>query len=281
MSTSTNVPTGSTVDDRQDVGGGRCLSAAVRRWQADWDAWRVTDAAVAAVPRWRSRHRCLAGLATVEEVLAGCGGDLSVPLELADARLATVVAEAVAGDAAAARVALHRVMPGLVRAAARHARAWRRPFPAVLDDLAAAAWLVIVRYPVRRRPVKVAANIVLDAQYELFGYVPRTLAATVPAAPDTLPTSPAGLSGAPVDAADSAAVEVLRVLAGAVRAGLPAADGRLLAELIVFGWTPEKIAARDGLSSRTVRDRRRAAMGRLIQQVAAMVSAGDEVAVGA
>jgi hypothetical protein len=261
MTTHFSAP--SIVDSGSPGRAGPIRSAVLARWAADWDRWRSSPAAASAVARWRAVHGCLAGFRDVEEVLAGCGRDRSVPDAVADARLAALVAEARAGDRAAARLVLERVMPGLVRAASRQARVWRLSFGQVLDDLAAAAWVQIVRYPLARRPVKVAVNILRDAQYDLFGYVPATVRATVPAAPETLPVGPAGLSGAPVDADEPAAVELLEVLASAVRAGLPQEDGRLLAELLVFGLTPEHLGARDGLSPRTVRWRRRAAIGRL------------------
>jgi hypothetical protein len=216
----------------------------------------------------------------VEEVLAGGGQNQSVPVEVADTRLAALVAEARAGDPGAARLVLQRVLPGLIRTAARQARLRRLPFGVVLDDLAAAAWLEIVAYPLARRSAKVAVNILLDAQYRLLGYVPATVRATVP---DRLPTPPAGLSGAPADRPRHAGVEVLHVLATAVRAGLPAADGRLLAKLLVAGLTAEQVAARDGVTARAVRSWRRAAISRLSALVAAARgwSSGQWMAVGA
>ncbi len=229
----------------------------------------MSPPAVAALAGWRLRHPGLAGFATVEELLAGCGRDRSVPQEEADARLALLVGEARIGDRAACRVVLERVMPGLVRVAIR--RTWRSgvPFASMLDDLAASAWLVIAGYPLARRPTKIAVNILLDAEYRLFGYVPAAARATVLVPPEELPELWAGLAGEPVDTAGHPGVEVLGVLAEAVRGGLPPADGRLLAELIVCGWTPEEIAARDGVTSRAIRFRRRAAMDRLMQYTAA------------
>jgi len=243
-------------------------TAAWCRWRAEWNRWQATPPAAAALARWRDRHPDLAGFATHDELVDGCGRDRSVPQQLADQRLAVLVGEARCGDRAAARVVLERVLPTLVRSAIRRVLASNCPFAPALDDLVASAWLVIVNYPLDRRPAKVAVNIVRDAEYRQFGYVPAAVRASVPAPVHALPARPAGLAGQPADDVDPAAVEVLGLLAEAVRAGLPAADARLLAELVVFGRTPEEVAARDGVTGRAVRFRRRAAIDRLAEQVA-------------
>jgi len=268
----TSEPVVSGVDSRAAAGVngvGEPRTLALGRWLADWRHWRQTPAAAAGLDRWRRRHPCLAGFASLEELLAGCGWDPGVPQDVADGRLAALVAEASAGDSAAVRVVLERVLPGLVRRAARRARRDGRPFGEVLGELVAVAWLVIAEYPLARRPVKVAANIVRDTEYRLFGYVPATVRTCRPAAPEALPVPPAGPDGRPVDGAPPPAVEVLELLADAVRAGFPQADAVLLAELCVAGVSPSVLAARDGVTVRAVRSRRRVALARLCAHVAA------------
>jgi hypothetical protein len=151
-----------------------------------------------------------------------------------------------------------------------------QPFGPLLDDMVAAAWLRIVDYPLATRPVKIAANVVADASYRAFGYVPLATRTATLVPPDELPMGLAGLAGQPVDAGQHPGIRVLRLLTDAAQGGLPVADARLLAELVVCGRTPEEIAARDGVTSRAVRYRRRAAMGRLVEYVSHSLALPDD-----
>jgi len=238
-------------------------TAAVSRWVADWAWWRSSRPAAAAIERWRLRHPWLDGCRTADAVVAACGRDRSVGQDVADARLAGMVAEATAGDRDAARVVLQRVLPGLVARAGRRSRQTGRPLADVLDELVAAAWVVISEYPLARRPAKVAVNILMDAEHHLFGYVPAMVRATVPVEPQLLAAAAAGLDGRAEHAGAGAGPELLELLAEAVGRGLPASDARLLAELVVLGLTPEQVGARDGLSGRAIRRRRQQAVRRL------------------
>ena len=88
----------------------------------------------------------------------------------ADRVLLALVRRAVAGDALAARVLLQLLLPG-TRALAR--RWWAL---GDADERAAAAVTAVYhrirRYPIERRPGRVAANILLDAAQELRRAVP-------------------------------------------------------------------------------------------------------------
>jgi hypothetical protein len=140
----------------------------------------------------------------------------------------------------------------------------------------ASAWLRIATYPLERRPTKVAVNIVMDACHRSFGQVRRTARMTWPAPPERLPVGTAGLSGEPVQVGVHPGERLLRLLTEAVGSGLPLADARLLAELAVDGRTPEQLAARDGVTARTIRYRRRAAMGRLLDHVGRCLALPDD-----
>ncbi|HYT10104.1 MAG TPA: hypothetical protein VEL73_05520 [Mycobacteriales bacterium] len=223
-----------------DVGQAR--NAAVAGWLGDWDRWRSTPAAAAALRRWRAAYPSLAGFGSHAELLAGCGRDLSVAEEVADRRLAVLVGEARAGDAAATRLVLQRVLPGLVGRAARRARMTRRPFAEVLHELVASAWLVIGEYPLDRRPAKIAVNVLWDAESRLFGYVPVAVRSTRPVAPDELPTVVAGLDGTAPDTPANPSAQVLSLLALAVRRGLPGEDVRLLTDMVLLGRTADEPA---------------------------------------
>jgi hypothetical protein len=248
-------------------------TGAVRQWVLDWEQWRFTPAATAAAGQWRAGHECLAGCATVDEIVAACGRDREVPQDLADARLVVMVTEATRGDRAAARVVLQRVLPGLVSQAARRAAQLHRPFNELLHDLAASAWMVIVGYPVRRRPVKVAVNIVRDADYNLFGYTPvaERRVRIVPVEPGTairLAEAQAQLDGRPVHSPPLACVELVEFLAYAVTRGFPHADAQLLAELFGLGLPLDEVARRHGVAPRTARRYRLHALRRLTAWVA-------------
>jgi DNA-directed RNA polymerase specialized sigma24 family protein len=242
----------------------------VTRWSEDWEWWRTRSASFSAVASWQERHACLAGAKSPQDVLEACGADRMIPMELADRRLAAVVAEARTGDPVAARLALQRVFPGLVTRASHRASIHRRPIDGVLEELMASAWLVISEFPLDRRPVKIAVNIIRDAEYRLYGYVPVTARNTIPMQAEDLPQSlPPGVShgssfgGDPQDRLG----EAPRMLLDAVQEGFPADDARLLAQLFVFDLTVTEIAAADGVSTRRVRARRKSALERLAAHI--------------
>jgi DNA-directed RNA polymerase specialized sigma24 family protein len=113
----------------------------------------------------------------------------------------------------------------------------------------------------------VAVNIVREADYAVFGYTPAAGRRAVPMAPDRLAQVADGRAGpagsSPADG--PAAVELLDLLAEAVRdGGMPAEDAGLLAQLFVLSVPLAELASRYGVSERSVRSRRRAAMARLV-----------------
>lgn len=236
---------------------------ALARWVRDWDWWRADPAAERAPAQWAARHPCLAGLDTLGEVLAGCGRDPNVTEEMADARLAAVVAEARAGDQTAARLAVQRVLPALLRRACRRARLGRRPLGDVLDDMLTSAWLCVVDYPLERRPVKIAVNLVRDAEYRVYGYVPIVERNSVLMPVEEIPERLAHLDGRPEETSTDPAVQLFDLLVEAVANGFETDDARLLAELFVYGMSIEDMAAREGVSPRAIRYRRSTALKHL------------------
>jgi hypothetical protein len=243
----------------------------VARWNADWSWWRTTGSARAAVRRWAERIPSLADLATVDEVLAACGGDQRVGKELADQRLAAIVALARGGDREAARLALQRVFPGLIQRTMVRARMHQLVVDGLLEDLMTAAWLEIIDFPLQKRPVKIAVNIIRDAEYRLFGYVPLVEQQSVLMPPQELPQHPVpGTSINPAWAADPQEQldPVPRMLLDAVEDGLPARDARLLVQLYIFDRSVAQVAAAEGTSQRWVRTRRERALKGLAAHLA-------------
>ncbi|MDT3444459.1 MULTISPECIES: hypothetical protein [unclassified Pseudofrankia] len=211
--------------------------------------------------RWSCDPLLAPHTASVVAVLAACGRDLTVPLGEADAVLAALVRRARAGDLAAARVVLERLMPALTGQARRRCHRRGVSFDQLLVELVGSAWIVIRCYPVERRPVKVAANLVGDAVGLAVGYVPLVDRLTDPAgltprpgtsAPDAGDTS-ATASGA---GGPTAAGELFAVLLDGRAAGIPAQRLRVLADLGVLGLSQQETAARAGVSERAVRARR-------------------------
>ena len=72
-----------------------------------------------------------------------------------DGALHRLVAAALAGDRLAGRAVLQSQLGRLVRMAGRDARAG-------VDDYVSAFWCVLARYPLERRPQRIAANLALD-----------------------------------------------------------------------------------------------------------------------
>ncbi|SNQ48719.1 conserved hypothetical protein [Frankia canadensis] len=247
-------------------------AVALRRWQRDWESWSVGPEAAAGLRRWSGDPLLVEHCGSVVALLAACGRDRSVAVPVADGRLAALIAFARAGDRAAARVVLERVMPALTAQAATKARRARGAthlgpagetagFGEVLAELVGAAWLVICSFPLDRRPRKIAVNVVLDAVYRVFGYRPRIERATVYR--ELLPDTPVELDGRPAVGAfrgRGASAELLDVLAEGVAGGVDPAQLRLLADLALVGLTQAQVAARGGISDRAVRLRRNAAV---------------------
>jgi DNA-directed RNA polymerase specialized sigma24 family protein len=259
-------------DQRAKTGGADAGAAGIRtqalaRWSREWEWWRTQPSGRIAVSRWGKRHPCLAGLNTLEDVLAGCGRDRAVSEPVADERLAAVVAEARTGDRTATRLVLQRVLPALAHRAGSRARLSRQPLGAVLEDMLASAWLVIAEYPLERRPAKIAVNIIRDAEYRIYGYVPVSVRRSVLVPPEKLPERSTRVGGVAADEPEQALGQLSQVLVEAVRQGFPSADARLLGELFVFGLPVVEIARRDGVSQRWVRSRRQRALERLARHL--------------
>jgi hypothetical protein len=160
--------------------------------------------------------------------------------------LLALVRRAVTGDELAARVLLQLLLPGTRNLARRW---WALGDH---EERAAAAvtavWQRICRYPVARRPGRVAANILMDAARDLRRAVPRV---TV-----TLSAEPAG-PGVEAPESSHAAAELAEVLLDAVDDGvLDREDAMLIARSRIAGHRVADIAAHRELGSRTLWDRR-------------------------
>jgi hypothetical protein len=177
----------------------------------------------------------------------------------ADRVLVALVARSVEGDALASRVLLQLLLPGVRRLA----RTWW-----VLGDAeeraaaaVAATYDRIRRYPLARRPRRVAANVLMDAAADLRRAA--RAAAPVPASAfDAVEALEASIGRA---GSVHPAVELADVLTDAVADGLvSAADAELIAASRIAGTSLSEIARRRGAKLRTLQWRRKRAEAALV-----------------
>jgi|GEM_PF-3779994 len=236
-----------------DMGGLAPRSETLGRWHGEWERWAAGGDAAAGLQRWAGDPVLGRHTASVESLLDACGRDRAVPGRVADVRLAALLSYATAGDFAATRIVLERVVPALVSRAARWAKAgFEGGFPAAFGELTANAWGVIRAFPLADRPLNIAVNIIRDAEYRTGGYVPAAVRrSTCWAVP---PEMAAGMSGRPDGELDT--VGLLMALAGdGLAAGASPVAVRTWLALAV-GYSVRELAARDGVSQRKVRNRR-------------------------
>jgi hypothetical protein len=217
--------------------------------------WGRLGADAGAARRLADVCRCAGGAGSLAEVERFVR---AAPPPEADAVLVALAARAVEGDGLAARVLLQLLLPGVRRLA----RTWWALGDA--DERAAAAVAAtydrIRRYPIARRPRRIAANVLMDAGADL-----RRAAAQHSRPRSWCPdTNFGGENGGWVEPAAvepvHPAVELAEVLAEAVRGGLvSAADAELIAASRIAGVPLADIAERRGAKLRTLQWRRRRA----------------------
>ncbi len=202
----------------------------------------------------------LAGHRDLRQLLAACGGDRYADQGAADALLARVVAEGLAGRQLAVRVTLQRVLGALVTISFRRTRLTPARRRALFEDLCATAWVVIATYPLERRPRRIASNISRDAEYLTCVRPGRLHDASrrVPLLDEHVPV--VGLQGSlrrhPVD-------ELRDLVLGLHgRDGLADAELALL-DALAAGDSTTSIALALGCTDRTVRNLRRRLVVRL------------------
>lgn len=103
----------------------------------------------------------------LDQLLEMCGFGRPVDDAAGDNMLWNIVRLA-EHDELAARVALHRVMPALMSVARRRGKIMKGGMSAAMSEIVASAWMVIRQFPHDRRRHKIASNIVRDAEYFAF-----------------------------------------------------------------------------------------------------------------
>lgn len=166
-------------------------------------------------------------------------------------------------DELAARVVLHRLLPGLCAAARRWSVRRVGGSDDAFDDIIASAWVVIRNFPVERRPGQFAPKLLRDAEHQAFVKATRRCWTSEAAEPASFDRRPAAAEAEWSDPAE----ELTDVVAMA-RPHLSDDDLRLL-ELLRSGRTIPEIAAVLGVSVRTVGYHREALVRRMRSALAA------------
>lgn len=223
----------------------------------DWDALCRRPATAAALV-----EACAAAVVTSPAALPAAVRQATP--EAADAVLVVLARQSHDGSEIAARALLQLLLPGTCRLAAK----WWALGSA--EERAAAAVAAVYdrlrRYPIERRPAKIAANVLLDANQDLARLARRATTEqqrSTPLEPDKLLASR--------DLAEQSPAEELRDLVhDAVSAGrVSPAGGDLVVATRIAGHNLGSIAQRTGTPLRTLQWRRRAAEAALIAGAAA------------
>lgn len=251
--------------------GGAAVRSAARwcgprlasRLEGEWAGLAGSPLMRRAVAGWSAQAPALFGDVVDGEQLRALVHDRSDPTR-ADAVLGVLVREAAidgGDDPLAARVVLQLLLPGLVCLQRR--LAWMVADGLVEDveelDAATSAALagLIRRYPWRRRPTKVAANLLLDTQMTVRGSY-RHAAPTVP---EGLQPALCVVVDEGQDPAAAAAGELLEVLVWAVRERVvSAADVMLITRTQVEGEPLTAVASELGVRVKSLARRRQRAL---------------------
>ena len=157
-------------------------------------------------------------------------------------------------DELAARIVLHRVMPSILSMVRRRGRVVPGGTTAAMNEAIGAAWMVIRQFPHHRRHHKIASNLVRDIEYHAFvreyrlkrvseSQVGNEMMVNVPHDPQI----------------DPLAERLDDVLCEALENGV-SYEHIVLLERLGAGETTDQLAREVGLSTRTLRNRRRDAI---------------------
>lgn len=216
----------------------------------EWDSLSRKRATVGTINNWGVfGHR----IEQLDDVLVALGFGGAVDDSDSDHLLwhMVVLAE---NDLLAARIVLHRVMPALLAVAKRRSGIVAGGIDRALGDVIPAAWVTIRTFPHQRRLAKIAANIVLDSEYQAFVRESRLRRVV------EVPVSPELFGAARQTAQHMVTDEELNaVLDEALSRGVPAEQVELLRQF-GLGNNSDAIARTTGWSARTIRNHRRAAL---------------------
>ena len=157
-------------------------------------------------------------------------------------------------DELAARIVLHRVMPSVLAMVRRRGRVVQGGMSAAMNEAIGAAWMVIRQFPHHRRHHKIAANLVRDIEYHAFVREYR-----LKRVEETQVGNDMMHAVAHDPQIDPLAERLNDVLCDALESGV-ATEHIVLLERLASGETTDQLAEEVGLSTRTIRNRRRNAI---------------------
>lgn len=244
------------------------------RLDREWEHLRRHPRTIRRARAWADSDRAgpwsaaFAGLSDLRTLLVESGGGRSRgderAVDVSPARADDLLCRLISladDDPLAGRVVIQRVLPGLVTRSAPY-RDYRADIDPV-EVVVAAAWIALRTYDVERRPRHVAATLISDATYQAFRRPLRRKSATEEMRP---PHHFHRIEAEP--GAATAIDELAGVLREAAAGGLPAGDVELIRHLVGAGSTGPVATAR-GVTPRTIRNRRNAAVERVRTIVAA------------
>lgn len=252
----------SVPDDRRHPSTGSPTIASLRR---EWAAIAADPASVAAVNGWQLTTISFDDL---DDVLARCGhlgvgqtvGESNVS-DAANTMVGALLCRAIT-DELAARIVLHRLLPGLIAVVRR-----RGNHPGELDELVSAAWTVIRTYNPKRQPRFFAATLLRDCEHAAFRGAGRRKWSSEAVEPNTFSGRAAPVAEQP------SADELFDLITDARRAGvLDDADLGLL-EAVLSDRPAKEIAAALQISERMLRYRKAELVGRLRRVAVAQLAA--------
>ena len=179
-------------------------------------------------------------------------------------------------DELAARVMLQRLMPAMLSIATKRAPITDNGTIGAFEAVVSAAWVVIRRYPIDRRPVHVAGNLVRDIEYAAFVRDKRLKSATIETVVGDRVLDLAGANHARANGSHdpvAADGEVEALLADLARSGLSTADIQMLRSVMNDVNSAEAGDAL-GINARSARNRRASALKRAREVLTVSVEDG-------
>ena len=231
-------------------------SSTVRTLVQEWSALSIAPSTLRRVNGWGLPGKRVANL---DEVLIRAGFGLEATDSVGDQYLFKLVIRA-ANDELATRIVLQRLLPPLISIAARRGKLARGGFDEALTDTVAQAWIQIRTYPIEKRPIKIASNLVRDSEYFAFvrdSRIKQLAVAWGDDAIEMIPTPETQLNSED---------EIVNLLAEASKWNLGPRSLSVLQQL-ADGKSFRTIASDAGVNIRTVHTWRRAAINELREQM--------------
>jgi hypothetical protein len=215
----------------------------------EWDRLRHRPSAVARARSWQLTHAWFDDLDGLLQ-LAGHGVASTAQSDDVLRRILHVGRH----DELAARIALQRILPGLLAVVRRRAAGAGGPH-GLLEELVGAAWISIRSYDLDRRPSSLAAALVWSAEHRAFRTGTHRRAAAERAVSSATTSSWTEELADPSTLRRGPDEELFEVLSDARSAGIDDDDLLLVRQLLSVG-SIEALAAELGVTSRTIRNRR-------------------------